>query len=75
MSRYGYLDMPNGYSDITDWPVRAICPSCGRRHIALAEDVLDNKPQVLEDGALVYLADDLCSEYPGDRPDDRQHEW
>ena len=28
MSRYGYLDMPDGYTDIGEHPVTATCPDC-----------------------------------------------
>jgi len=28
MKRYGYLDMPTGYTDMSDWPVKAVCHKC-----------------------------------------------
>ncbi len=31
MSRYGYLDMPEGYSDVSLEQVTATCSDCGRQ--------------------------------------------
>jgi len=59
MARYGYLDMPEGYSDVGDWPVEAICPACGCKYTVLAEDA-GGCPKN-DDG--VPLVDCLCSEY------------
>jgi len=49
--------------------VRAICPACGRKWIATAEDAI-GEPQ---DQFGAYLIDDLCSELP--YGDTRSDEW
>jgi hypothetical protein len=69
--RYGYLDMPPGFSDISTHLVRAVCPNCGRWHYVLAEEA--GGCPTNED---IPLVDDLCSEYDGvEYIDNRQHEW
>lgn len=67
MSRYGYTDMPEGYTDIAVHKVKAACVHCGRRQFERRENCW------LENGQMV--TDDMCSEYPDGLPDNRQHEW
>ncbi len=57
MSRYGYLDMPENYSDVNSTQIEAICPNCGRKWVTLREEAWED-----ENGQL--LADCLCSESP-----------
>jgi len=38
MTRYGYQDMPEEYSDISHWVVEARCYTCGRITGAIQED-------------------------------------
>jgi hypothetical protein len=73
MTRYGYHDMPDNYSDVADWDVKAICPGCRRRHYAPREGARVNWQTNPTTG---WIADDLCSEYDGiEYIDNRQHEW
>lgn len=69
MTRYGYHDMPENYSDIGTQERRAVCPTCCRRWFATVEETRKGQP----DGP--WFADDMCSEYDGERVDTRSNEW
>ena len=56
MAHYGYLDMPEGYSDVSTENVMATCRNCGHQVEASREDCWE------EDGQLV--TDCMCSELP-----------
>ena len=48
MSRYGYLDMPDDYSDVSYWQVQATCCECGRQVTVCREDCwLDDHDQLV----------------------------
>lgn len=56
MTRYGYLDMPDGYTDIADWHVIATCINCGRQVNAIRESCWEEDDQL--------VTDCMCSELP-----------
>lgn len=58
MSRYGYLDMPKGYTDVGDHPVMATCPDCG------LEFTIEREACWVEDGRLMCACG--CTELPDD---------
>ena len=57
MSRYGYQDMPEGYTDIGYWHIMAICCHCGHEVDAIREDCWTT-----ESGQLI--TDCMCCELP-----------
>jgi hypothetical protein len=68
MTRYGYHDAPENYTDIGTHTVKAICVGCGRRQYEIREGCWIEGDQM--------VTDDLCSEYDGiEHIDTRQHEW
>lgn len=54
MSRYGYQDMEDNFSDVSDWQVTAKCTECLRMFEAYREDVIELNG--------VYWGDCRCSE-------------
>lgn len=67
MSRYGYLDMPEGYSDVSTERVTATCCDCGK------DVMIDRESCWLEYGIL--MAHCGCTEI-GDEPPHPSHtQW
>jgi hypothetical protein len=57
MTRYRYLDMPEGWTDIAWWDVEVTCVTCGRKFTICQESAW-------KDARGNWVADCMCSELP-----------
>lgn len=50
MKRYGYFDMPDGYSDVCNYDTGAVCVDCGQEFVTWRENVWLNVQNMLYQG-------------------------